>query len=324
VTRDARRDTGPRARKPWVLISSAVLVAGLLAFHSAVPNAVGNVGSLLETFLPWLGLVVVALLVLASSRRSAIALTAVALPATVWVIMFGTSVFPGSVIAGGPEPGSTLTVLQHNVADDNADPGGTARALAGAGADLIALQELTPQALPVYEAALAPEHPHRVVVGTVGLWSRHPLADGRPVAIKPQDVTADWNRGLRATVRTPAGDIAAYVAHLPSVRLRAQDGFGTAWRDESATALATAVAAEKLERIVLLGDLNGTVHDRGLSPLTSRLAPALDGFGFTWPAAFPLARIDHIMARGATPATTWTLPATGSDHLPTAATLRLQ
>ncbi|GAA4975748.1 vancomycin resistance protein VanJ [Nonomuraea thailandensis] len=317
-----RRERSPRARGPWVLVSSAVLVAGLLAFHPAVPNAVGNVGSLLETFLAWLGLVVVALLVLAALRRSAIAVAAVALPAVVWVVVFGASVFSGSGIAGVREQASVLTVLQHNVADDNADPGGTARALAGAGADLVALQELTPQALPVYEAALAPEHPHRLVVGTVGLWSRYPLTDGRPVDIKPKDITADWNRGLRATVRTPAGDIAAYVAHLPSVRIRPQDGFGTAWRDESAAALATALDAEKLERVVLLGDLNGTVHDRGLSPLTSRLTPALDGFGFTWPAAFPLARIDHVMARGATPTGTWVLPATGSDHLPTVARLR--
>ncbi|MBB6556006.1 endonuclease/exonuclease/phosphatase family protein [Nonomuraea rubra] len=320
---------GARRRRPWVLVPAAVLVAGLLAFHSAVPNTVGNLGSLLETFLPWLGLAVVVLLVLASWRRSAVAVTAAALPAVVWAVMFGTSVFPGSthprpVDAGAPEPASILTVLQHNVADDNADPAGTARALAAAGADLVALQELSPQALPGYEAALAPEHPHRIVVGTVGLWSRYPLADSRPVDIKPRDITADWRRGLRTTARTPTGDIAVYVAHLPSVRIRPQDGFGTAWRDESAAALATAVAAEKLERIVLLGDLNGTVHDRGLSPLTSRLTPALEGFGFTWPAAFPLARIDHVMTRGTTPATTWTLPATGSDHLPVAARLALR
>ncbi|WP_346433730.1 endonuclease/exonuclease/phosphatase family protein [Nonomuraea composti] len=325
-----------RAVRGRILVLAAVLVAGLLAFHSAVPNVVGNLGSLLETFLPWLGLVVAALLVLALWRRAPAAIIAAALPAVVWGAMFGGSVFGGSVFGGSVFGGSVfggsasvaglapvLTVLQHNVADDNPDPAGTARALAAAGADLVALEELTPEALPVYEAALAPKHPYHVVAGTVGLWSRHPLADGRPVDIKPKGITDDWNRGLRTTVRTPYGEIAAYVAHLPSVRIRPQDGFGTAWRDESAVALGAAIAAERMERIVLLGDLNGTLHDRGLSPLTSRLTPARAGFDFTWPAAFPLARIDHVMARGATPYDTWALPATGSDHLPTAARLRL-
>ena len=64
-----------RGRTPWtrgrVLASLAVLVAGLLAFHSVVPNTVGNLGSLLETFLPWLGLAVPVLLGLALLRRSA-------------------------------------------------------------------------------------------------------------------------------------------------------------------------------------------------------------------------------------------------------------
>ena len=218
---------------------------------------------------------------------------------------------------------SDLTVLQHNVNDENSDPAGTARALAQAGADLIALEELMPDALPVYEAALAPGYSHSAVVGTVGLWSRYPLVDSRPVDIKPKDVDADWNRGLRSTVRRPSGDIAVYVAHLPSVRIGLRDGFSSGRRDESAAALGAALAAEKLDEVILLGDLNGTLDDRGLAPVISRMTPAEEGFGFSWPAVFPLARIDHIMTRAATPTATWTLPATGSDHLPIAARVKL-
>ncbi|MEV4114802.1 endonuclease/exonuclease/phosphatase family protein [Nonomuraea sp. NPDC049695] len=203
------------------------------------------------------------------------------------------------------------------------DRWGTARALAQAGADLIALEELTPDALPVYEAALASGHPHHVVVGTVGLWSRYPLADSRPVDIRPGEVRGDWSRGVRSTVRTPSGDVAVYVAHLPSVRIRLPDGFGTGWRDESAAALGAAIAAEDLDRIVLLGDFNSTLDDRGLAPVTSRMTPAEEGFGFSWPAGFPIARIDHVMTRAATPVATWTLPATGSDHLAVAARVKL-
>ncbi|MEV0381052.1 endonuclease/exonuclease/phosphatase family protein [Nonomuraea sp. NPDC050643] len=310
------------ARTPWtrgrVLAAVAVLMAVLPAFHGAVPNTVGNAGSLLETFLPWTGLAVPVLMALASLRRSAVAAVALALPAGVWAALFGERLLPADRAAA-----HDLTVLQHNVNDENPDPAGTARALARAGADLVALEELTPYALPVYEAALAPALPHHTVVGTVGLWSRYPLADSRPVDIRPREVEGDWNRGLRSTARTPAGDVAVYVAHLPSVRIRLPDGFGTGWRDESATALGAAVAAERLDRVILLGDFNSTLDDRGLAPVISRMTPAEAGFGFSWPAAFPVARIDHVMTRAATPVTTWNLPVTGSDHLPVAARIKL-
>lgn len=296
----------------------AVLVAVLLAFPGVVPNALGNLGSLLETFLPWAGLAVPVLMVLALLRRSAIAMVSLVLPAAVWAGLFGERLLPA-----GQGPAHDLTVLQHNVSDENPDPEGTARALARTGADLVALEEVTPDALPVYEAALAPGLPHHAVVGTVGLWSRFPLEGSRPVDIRPADVRGDWSRGLRSTLRTPSGDVAVYVAHLPSVRIRLRDGFDSGRRDESAAALGAAVAAEELDSIILLGDFNSTLDDRGLAPVTSRLTPAEDGFGFTWPTAFPLARIDHVMTRAATPVTTWTLPATGSDHLAVAARIKL-
>ncbi|MEV4379346.1 endonuclease/exonuclease/phosphatase family protein [Streptosporangium sp. NPDC049644] len=314
---------GGKAGTPWtrgrVLASLAVLVAGLPAFHDAVPNAVGNLGSLLETFLPWIGLAVLPLAVLALLRRSALAAVALLLPVTVWAALFGDRL-PSA--GRGAAQLSQLTLLQHNVADDNPDPAGTARALAAAGADLVALEEVTPEALPVYGAALAPDHPHRVVVGTVGLWSAYPLTDSRPVDIRPKDIEGDWSRGLRTTARTPYGDVAVYVAHLPSLRVRLPDGFGSGRRDESAVALGAALAAERLERVILLGDLNGTLDDRGLAPLTTRLTPAREGFDFSWPVAFPVARIDHVMTRSVIPVSTWTLPATGSDHLPVMARVR--
>ncbi|MEK8145453.1 endonuclease/exonuclease/phosphatase family protein [Streptomyces sp. M10(2022)] len=113
-----------------------------------------------------------------------------------------------------------------------------------------------------------------------------------------------------------------YVAHLPSTRLGLRDGFRSALRDESAALLGAAIAAERLDEVILLGDLNGTVDDRGLDPLTSRMTWADSGFAFSWPATFPVARIDQIMTRAATVTKVWSLPATGSDHLPVAAHIR--
>ncbi|MFE4668175.1 endonuclease/exonuclease/phosphatase family protein [Streptomyces sp. NPDC056716] len=295
---------------------AAVVIAGLVAFPRAVPNAVGRLGSLLESFLPWLGLVIVVLLVAAMLRRSGVALLALLLPVAAWTHQFGGLLLP----AGEPGP-RDLLVVQHNVSDQNPDPAGTARALADAGPDLIALEELVSPAREVYARTLAPNYPHHAVHGTVGLWSKHPLTGIRAVDIKPREITETWSRGLRAVVRTPYGDIAAYVAHLPSVRVGA-GGLASSWRDESAGLLGRAIAAEELGRVLLLGDLNGTVDDRGLTPLTSRLNTAERGFAFSFPTAFPVARIDQVMARAGTVGHVDTLPATGSDHLPVIARVR--
>ncbi|MGW0582961.1 hypothetical protein ACWD25_45210, partial [Streptomyces sp. NPDC002920] len=114
------RLAGRDVRGPWawgrgrVLTVFAVLVAGLLGFPRAVPNSVGRVGSLLEVFLPWLGLAVVVLFGLALLRRSAVALVALLLPVAAWTYHFGGLLLPGA------EPGARdLVVVQHNVSDEN-------------------------------------------------------------------------------------------------------------------------------------------------------------------------------------------------------------
>ncbi|WP_425443714.1 endonuclease/exonuclease/phosphatase family protein [Streptomyces pini] len=319
----AGRTAWTRGRVPAAL---AVLTAGAAAFHSLVPGAVLGLGSLLESFLPWLGLAVPPLLVAALVRRSALALVALALPSAVWLALFHDALSPRGEDAADAARTALLTAVQHNASDENRDPAATARALAAVGPDIVALQELTPAALPAYGEALAREYPHHAVAGTVGLWSRHPLTGTRPLDIRPADLGPDWNRGLRTAVRTPHGDIAVHVVHLPSVRVRAT-GFDTAWRDESAALLGEELRAEELARVIVLGDFNGALDDRGLEPVLTGVdstgREAADGFSFSWPTAFPVARIDHVMARGAAVTRLWTLPATGSDHLPVAARIAL-
>ncbi|MER6120821.1 endonuclease/exonuclease/phosphatase family protein [Streptomyces sp. NPDC001743] len=316
VTRRAgeRPGRGSRGRVVAVL---ALLTALLLVFPGVVPDRPGNLGSLLEVFLPWLGLAVVPLLAGALVRRSVTALLSLLLPCAAWAYAFG------GLFLAAPEAGPRdLVVVQHNVSDVNRDPAGTARALAEAGPDLIALEELVPAALPAYEKVLAPGFRFHEVRGTVGIWSKHLLSDTRAVDIKPGGIAEGWSRGLRTVVHTPQGEVAAYVAHLPSVRVGAS-GFASSWRDESAHLLGRAVAAETVAKVLVLGDLNSTVDDRGLSPLTSQLNVSERGFAFSFPASFPLARIDQILARSATVGRMRTLPATGSDHLPVTARITL-
>ncbi|MFE9443437.1 endonuclease/exonuclease/phosphatase family protein [Streptomyces sp. NPDC006602] len=317
---------GPWKRGP-VLAPLALLLGLLMLLHAKIPNRIANLGSLAETFLPWFGLFIPVLLAGALWRRSASAVVALLLPVTVWLNLFG------GLLSDKSHPGSDLTVAGHNVGADNPDPAGTARDLAASGADVLALQEMTEQARGTYEKGLAKTYPYHTIQGTVGLWSKLPLSDTRPVDIKqdvgplgdtkPVDIKMGYNRALRTTVAADHGPLTVYVAHLGSVRVNPRAGFWTDSRDRGAQALGEAIAAEQNKRVVLLGDLNGTMDDRAFADITSQVQSvhdaAGDGFGFTWPTKFPVARIDQILVRGVEPESSWVLPATGSDHLPVAA-----
>ncbi|MEU6214267.1 endonuclease/exonuclease/phosphatase family protein [Streptomyces sp. JL4002] len=311
-----RRDPGIW-RRGLVLAAIAVLLCLVMVLHAELPNDVGNLGSLTETFLPWFGLAVPLLVAGAVLRRSATALVAVLLLTAVWLNLFG------GLVTDKSGPGGNLVVATHNVDADNPDPRGTAESVARSGADVLALTELKGSVVPVYEQALAGTYKYHAVEGTVGVWSKYPLSGAAPV-----DIRMGWTRAMRATVATPQGPVAAFVAHLPSVRVKLNAGFTANQRDNSADALGAALAAEPLKKVVLLGDLNGTMNDRALSEVTSQMrstqGAAGDGFGFSWPAPFPMARIDQIMVRGVKPEASWTLPRTGSDHLPIAARLTVK
>ncbi|WP_394438349.1 endonuclease/exonuclease/phosphatase family protein [Streptomyces sp. SGAir0957] len=303
-------------RRGIVLAVLAVLLALVMLLHAQIPNSVGNLGSLIETFLPWLGLLVPVLLVLGLVRRSATALVALLVPTIVWFNSFG------GLLTDKQSGGGDLTVATHNVNADNPDPTGTAEDVAASGAQVVALEELTARAVPTYEKALRSAYPYHSVQGTVGLWSKYPLSATRPV-----DIKLGWTRAMRSTVTTPKGQVAVYVAHMPSVRVKLNSGFTASQRDTSANALGEAISDEPLGKVVLLGDLNGTMNDRALTAITSQMrstqGAAGSGFGFSWPAAFPMARIDQIMVKGVEPVSSWTLPETGSDHLPIAASVTL-
>lgn len=300
-------------RRGLVGAALAIVVAAVLALHRFVPNTVGNLGSLVETFLPWLGWTVPPLIAWALVRRSAATAVAVVMPMVLWLSMFA-GLLPDKYQGSGH-----LRVLTHNVDADNTDVAGTTEVLLSADADIVALEELDPSGQGDYRESLAEAYPFHVVHGTVGLWSKYEIVDSQPV-----DIEIGWTRAMRAVIETPDGPAAVYVAHLASVRV-GTDGFTSSQRDATAQALGSAIDAEEFDRVVLLGDLNGTAQDRSLAPITYQLestqALAGAGFGFSWPAAFPMARIDHILVRGVTATSSWSLDRTGSDHLPVAADL---
>ncbi|MDT8913236.1 endonuclease/exonuclease/phosphatase family protein [Amycolatopsis sp. PS_44_ISF1] len=283
----------PRALVPPAL---ALALAALLLGHRLVPD-LGGAGTLVDSFLPWFGLGVLPIAGLALVLRSRSGPAALLVPVLAWAALFVPSAPDGG-------PGG-LTVVTQNVGAGNPEAGAAAAALAGTGAGLVAVQERTGRTGPAIDSALRPGHPYRAFAGTVGLWSRYPLGE-----MERLDLAQGWARALRARVRLPSGPVTVYVAHLASIRLGE-----TAARDRALAELTGLLRADRSPRVLVLGDLNTASTDRRFDALAATVPEVRTGFGFTWPAAFPLTRPDHVLARGLTPAAATVLPAHGSDHL---------
>jgi vancomycin resistance protein VanJ len=290
------------------VITASLLVAAILFLHRFIPNTWFNAGSLIETFLPWFGLAIPPLIVLAAIRRKALAIVCSLLPALVWFQMYAPLI-PDKHIGDGD-----FRVVAHNVNAENVDTEGTAAALLAADPDVIVLVELTEEQRLSWDEALADRYEYSVSYGTVALWSTYPVIDSAEV-----DLNLGWARAFRAAIEIEGEPVAFYVAHLLSVRVNAE-GFTSEQRNETAALLGEAIADEQLDNVVLAGDLNGTVQDRSLAPITYQLASAQadagSGFGFTWPADTPTARIDQVLYRGLQATGSDVLDATASDHRP--------
>ncbi|MER6988134.1 endonuclease/exonuclease/phosphatase family protein [Saccharopolyspora hirsuta] len=279
------------------VLTGCGLLTLLLGAHALVPD-VSGAGTLLDSAAPWLGLLVPVLLVLGLVGRTRAAV-AVLVPAAVWCAVFGTALLPQASASGD------LRVVSQNIFAANENPAATAADLAATGADVIGVQELTGTARSAVREALGAEYPHSEVLGTVGVWSRYPIEAAEPV-----DLGMGWTRALRARVRTPHGPVAVYVAHLPSLRPDS-----VAERNRGLTELRAALVAERADRVVVLADLNTATTDRAMGPLLRTVAEAEPaGFGFTWPAAVPLVRLDHVLYRGLTSTGADVVETRGSDH----------
>jgi vancomycin resistance protein VanJ len=305
--------TGPPGKSAWqrgrLLALGSLVAAVLLVAHDVVPNRWGNLGSLVQSFLPWLGLAVPLGILAALLRRSALAILAVLLPLAAWIWVFLPQVRPVD-----PEPGD-LTVVQHNASDTNSDVAGTAEVLLAAEPDVVTLTEVSDTVAAQYTQEFDEVLPHHETQGTVGVWSRFPLEGATAVDIRPEGIDASWDRCVRVVIQREGGAVALFVAHLPSVRL-GSGGFETELRNASALQLADAVDAEKSETVIVAGDLNAVLADGAIAPLTNLVTAPATGFQFTYPEAFPVAQIDHVLARGATVTEFRTLDRTASDHLP--------
>ena len=264
-------------------------------------------GAACTSFLPWTLVLLIVLGAAAVIRRAWWGISAVLVATMVWSGVFVPQLIPASV-AGTAD----LTVATQNIGAANTDPVAATRALAASGAGIVAVQEIVGSAGSADTAAatsvLNAQYDNHAVVSTVGLWSYWPMDTPEPL-----ELGLSWARALRVVVHHPEGDIAVYAVHLPSIRPR----YTTA-RDDGVAELAALVAADPAARVLVMGDLNTATTDPVLDTLTAQVTDSREtvkgGFGFTWPADFPITRPDHVLGRGVTAVSDTVLPAVGSDH----------
>jgi len=300
-TASRRRRTG-RSMRGLLIAILAIAVAAGVVFASSIPSLNG-MGAAWTSFLPWTAVLLVLLGAIAVVRRAWWGLSAVIVSVMVWSAVFVPQLVPATVPPGAAD----LTVATQNIGAANVDPQTAARTLATSGAGIVAVQEIVSSSGDA-TAILDATYTHHARISTVGLWSVWPMDEPEPL-----ELGLAWAMAFRVVVHHDAGDIAVYAVHLPSVR----PGY-TAARDEAVADLSAMVAADPESRVLVMGDLNTATTDPMLSTLTAELTDSRQavrgGFGFTWPASFPVTRPDHVLGRGMTPISDQVLTAGGSDH----------
>lgn len=296
---------GPRPRirslSAFVTIAASLGLAAILIWHRWLPEA-GGATMALESFLPWLGLFNLVLLVPAARSRSILAWVSWLVPLIAWSLIFIPTILPKA--ASGSAASSTLVVSTQNLQSNQSvlSPGG---ALLTQNADLIALQELPAGRLP---SNLEGTYPYQAQGGSAGLLSKYPILESQSLQLDGMN----WSRALHATVQTPGGNISVYVVHAASVRPGEYAG-----RDAMLADLRQRISQDPAERVLALGDFNAASTDRVLGGFQSTMTETLGssgGFGFTWPAGFPTTRPDHIFSKGMRVEQASVLAPAGSDH----------
>lgn len=314
-TPDRQGVRAPRTRRRRVnavVVAGSLILAVLLAGHTLVPEFAG-LGLAVDSASPWLGLVVIALAVLALFARQGRPIIAVPVPALVWSVLFVPALLP---LAATPPADAALTIASQNVEADSSTGVESALALAATGADVVALQEMDYSTRSDIAEALGDTYDFSYQVGTVGLWSDYPIVNAQPLQLG-----LGWNRALAADLDTPSGPVSIYVIHAGSARLDDHSDRDTMLRE-----LADTVPNDENNRVLVVGDFNAASTDRALAPLQAELSEANQtggGLGFTWPSFFPATRLDHLFTSGVEVTSNETLEAGASDHLALLASVNL-
>jgi len=309
-----------RAATTLAVVASVLAVVGLVVRWVPIVNRALIATAALAPYL-MLG-APVAVLGFALARRRLPALLAAALTAA--VVAGQVPLF----VADGSPPGVTLRVASVNLRYGQAEPAAVAE-LARRDADVLAVQELTPQLAQWLDEALGEDFPYREVrpregPAGVGLWSRHPLTD-------PHDYDQFWLGLLTARLQVPGTGAPTTVAttHMSAPWPDPFDG----WRADMTEMANTlrGIATQAPGPVIVAGDFNATTDMREFRRLLDagyRDAAEQAGAGLTrtHPADLavpPVFAVDHILVRDATATTVRTVAVDGSDHRALVAEVRI-
>jgi vancomycin resistance protein VanJ len=307
-----------RPKRPTLSATTALLVAyplgvtALSAVNVAFPQRSGPL-AISEILAPHLLLPLVLLVPLAARRGARFARIALVVAAVVGVARFG----PGVVsLPASPPPGATtVRFLSWNLETGLPPAADVVRLLAASDADIVALQELTPEHAAAIEAdtATASRFGYRAlfpVAGAagVGLLSRFPL-DAVAHSMSPLVV--------QATVRLPGGEVVTIIdAHPFPGRIttvtdfRVPVGFDPGDRDAGIRSIRSLIdaALARHERLAVVGDFNVSDREPAYNDLAKGLLDAQrevgQGTGSTWRPdrmkflPFGVLRIDYLFAGG--------------------------
>jgi endonuclease/exonuclease/phosphatase (EEP) superfamily protein YafD len=313
-----------RTRRVAGVLGGAGIVAGLIVLGVRQLAWSNRVGMVLSTMTPYLGVVPLAGTALAAAGRQK-ALTAAGVAT---LLLFGASQLP--LYVGGPGvdgPSVPLRVLTSNLRYGLADPDALVADVRDGEIDVLAVQELTPEAVFRLRASGLEEllpynliNPYPGARG-VGLYSRFPITR--------VDIPGHYDNPPVVATTTLVRDGVRIPMTVASVHPRSPWPESTAEWSEELTRLAEwsdGVSGP----VVIAGDFNATndheqmrrFYDDGYIDGAARAGA---GYLATYPSdrAFPpLIAIDHVLTRGG-PVTTdiKSLTIRGTDHRAVLATV---
>jgi endonuclease/exonuclease/phosphatase (EEP) superfamily protein YafD len=312
------------ARRVAAMVGGAGIVTGLVVLAVRQVGWTNRTGMVISTMTPYLVAAPLAGTAAAAAGRQK-ALTAAGLAT---LVLFGASQLP--LYVGGPGvdgPSVPLRVLTSNMRFGFADADQLVREVRDSDVDVLALQELTPEAVERLTASgIRDLLPYELLrpewgVGGAGLYSRFPL-EGVAVPV-------EFGHAPVVATTTVVRDGARIPMTIASVHPRAPWPHSTPeWSDEL---LRMATWADGIAgAVVLAGDFNATndhdqmrrFYDHGYIDGAAR---AGGGYLATYPSDRgypPLIAIDHVLTRGG-PVTTKikSLTISGTDHRAVLATV---
>lgn len=221
-----------------------------------------------------------------------------------------------------------FTVMSYNIELGAAGAADTLEAIGALDADVVALQEVTPQAESWLRAAYAEQYPYQLYqskggAGGLAALSRFPLLD-RGLRPDPKGFHPSWH----LEVESPAGPIQILDVHLRSLFGAGPDPVRAYLRSDDDHLEQIRVFADVCEAdlpTIVLGDFNEGVAGRAVRFLEARgfsnLLPAYHPGQPTWrfrSVGNQLGEtLDHILISDhLVPLNAWVKPLGESDHLP--------